>query len=462
MPSHTDKRKKRIMHKFRIGEISSVDRPAQSGALSVIMKREKGGRDTIEKNFENAVITLPDDTGHSHLLSLEGRVGETSWSPDADNNGHDHPFMINSDGTVTIGEMLNHSHEVESLEVVAMLTTLASARMMEDSIGAETMVTMKQYLATDREEFITNTESLQDGSFVIKNAIDLEIALKALPYAKDKSIIAQHIVSRADALALTKELEVLKSTIVKDAAYSGGSELETIMTQTTDAATQAAEEVQKKLDAVTAELESSKVALAKADAVATMNDAERTHYETLGNDAQVEFLAKSFDERNSILVEKASGNSIVYTAVDGTEYRKNDDSRLVTLAKQNDEHRAQLQQSLDIQKNMEFQKRAESELASLPGSIETHVAILKAIDNISDEDTRVKALDVLKANNAKMSEAFQVVGSSVVSKGTGGNAVSEMEERSKSYAKEHGVDYFEAYQKVGEQDPQLLAKAVNS
>lgn len=97
------------MRKFKIGEISSVDRPAQGGALSVLMKRAD---DDIDHDIAKRFFLTEGADGHSHLIRLDDFVrvnmgGETSWT-----DGHDHPFVISDSGVITIGEADDHTHSI--------------------------------------------------------------------------------------------------------------------------------------------------------------------------------------------------------------------------------------------------------------------------------------------------------------------------------------------------------------
>jgi len=468
---------KRILREFKIDEISSVDRPAQQPAVKVIMKRQD-----IEKMYENAVITDPDDTGHSHLLFIEGRAGETSYARgEGEDMGHDHPFMVNTDGTITIGEQLGHTHKVSSPDIINILTTLASSKILARDIDGEAMVALKQYSTEERENAINKKESLPDGSYVIKNELDLSSAIKVVK--KDEINVAQHIASRADALGLTKKLpdtELFKLAIQKNTAVDGGLKSENNMSQTKKAAESSAgdetnvmdveglkkaqddlEAANNLLEETNKSLDEAKATIAKTESLATMNDVQKAHYDTLEGEVADVFLEKSFDERQEALTELSKANKVIYKSLDGTEYRANDDDRLVKLAKRADEDHKALQKSLLEKKELELTKRAEDELSNLPGKVETHVSLLKAIDSIKDDTEREESLKVLKAHNAAMSGAFETVGSSVISKGKeGGDPVAEMDELAKSYAKEHDMEYYDAYDAVGKKEPELLQKAI--
>ena len=98
---------KRILKEFKLTEISAVDKPAQAPAVATIMKRND---DAITKRY----LLTTGNIGHSHLLYMDkwdtvNGGGETSWT-----EGHDHPFVINEDGSITIGEALGHTHEIST------------------------------------------------------------------------------------------------------------------------------------------------------------------------------------------------------------------------------------------------------------------------------------------------------------------------------------------------------------
>lgn len=106
MADHNDKKKKRIMHKLKLNEISAVDKPAQSPALAVIMKRAD---ETIEKRM--ALVSM--EVLHTHSITIDDwaivhKGGNTGWVDD-----HDHPFVIEEDGSITIGAAQGHLHVIE-------------------------------------------------------------------------------------------------------------------------------------------------------------------------------------------------------------------------------------------------------------------------------------------------------------------------------------------------------------
>ena len=128
---------KRIMREFRLDEISAVTVPAQEHAKMLIMKRGEGEKtspapaddpysklspDAIAAGLEKGQMKLTSAVnGHTHLVDLdmycrERGGGWTSSYGEYDTPGyHRHPFVVNDDGSISIGEASGHSHEVAGI-----------------------------------------------------------------------------------------------------------------------------------------------------------------------------------------------------------------------------------------------------------------------------------------------------------------------------------------------------------
>lgn len=112
-------------HRFtgmKLRRISGVDRPAQEPAKAVLlMKRaddaeppsgEKRIRKFWSDGYSKPALTSIED-GHQHMLDLALRAGDTSWGNSEDGeSGHSHPYVVDIDGTVTIGASEGHTHTV--------------------------------------------------------------------------------------------------------------------------------------------------------------------------------------------------------------------------------------------------------------------------------------------------------------------------------------------------------------
>lgn len=120
-------RRKRILTKLRIDELAAVDNPAMEGARALLLKRDEGAGDGegdgVRKDYDDTpAVMTSNEAGHAHLVYLRGRGGETSYSKsEGSESGHDHPWLLQPDGRLLIGESEGHSHEVPTEMVLAAL-----------------------------------------------------------------------------------------------------------------------------------------------------------------------------------------------------------------------------------------------------------------------------------------------------------------------------------------------------
>ena len=424
--------RKNIMRRFVLKEISAVDVPAQEPALATIMKRrdKTEGIDTgtgpdgkpkktededdeKEKKVRKArlmmLTTEVDDHQHSvslHRYTIEEGGGHTSHEGGSAEESHSHPFVLNEDGTVEIGIVNGHSHEV----TVSVLDRLR-ANMISPSSGESVLAAAKRMLD--------------------------DIGDKA-----DKS--ASTHLNTAENGGTSKE-----STMDKDQTFTAAQLDEAVQ----KAVAEAVAPVQAELD------------IAKAEA--SMSDEQRDYAKSLSSEDREIFVALSGEDRNSEIAKAKEEDQVVYKAVNGTEYRASDDPRLVAMAKERDEDRKEVIKAQAAAKNAELTKRAETELANVPGTVETRVALLKAVDGIENEEVRGEVTKSLVAHNAAMGDALTTVGTTqgqdlnTVQKSAGANeAEAELDRLAKERATAESEDYFTAYEKVSESNPQLLAKAL--
>lgn len=152
----------------------------------------------------------------------------------------------------------------------------------------------------------------------------------------------------------------------------------------------------------------------RAEAVLKLNPEHRAHFEGLDTEAQDSFLAKSDSERDVTVKAAQDADAVIYKSeVDGTEYRKSDDQRLVEMAKREDKRERELSKERAIRKQAEFEKRAGEELKNLAGDNFVKGAILRAIEEgIEDDAVRKQALEAIKAKDAGLGVAFDELGTS--------------------------------------------------
>lgn len=343
--------KKKIMRSVTIKELSGVDFPAQTGARALLMKR-KGGDPKPVKTMKDlspeqvaelvkrgAAILTTAENSHSHLVMLEdfdgNKVvsGTTTWQDD-----HQHPWIMQDDGTVLIGVVDDHSHDPDK----------------ESKLAGDTTMTPEEKAKLEKAE--------------------------------------------------------------KDA-------------------------------------KAEKARAARFEAISKFNDATKSYFGTLDEAGQDAFIAKSADDQASDVATftkaQNDSNPVVYTAEDGTEFRKSDDPRMVKMAKDRDADRKELREQRQINKQADLEKRAGELLPNLPGTIKARAAMLANAEAIEDEELRKQAVDGLVASNKAMAPAFKSLGAgNQPTQPAGESASDQLDDLAAKRAEKDGISQEEAYDKV--------------
>lgn len=379
MAGKKEQRKRFLATGLKVTHLAACASPAQEGALAVLMKR-RDEEDAIEPVMKRWLL-LSDEKGHSHLLDDSEEAGTTSSGVmDTEEYGHSHPWSRDNDGAIRIGAARGHTHAI------------ATKSLDDGSIGA-VYVEKATFTADQRRELARRGIAMEDGSYPIRNASDLQNAINAFGRAGNKAAVARHIGKRARALGMSDRLPtsgVLAGYLGRKTAASGGEG--TSMGNDPAQGTGSGGGVENEV----AELQKR---LERAEALAGMTDVEKAHLATLEGEAAEGFL-KAKPEARAQMVENAEADDpVVYKADDGTEYRQSDDSRLREMAKRADQDRRELRRERETREREQLEKRAGESLAHLPGSIESRAALLQAAEGIQDEAHRKAALEILKAAN---------------------------------------------------------------
>lgn len=415
------KRKKRRMRKFYMDEIASVDRPAQDPALAVIMKRGAApeGEPFSKSPDETPYVMTSSVEDHAHGVWIYGKGGETSYHGGTSEDTHSHPWMMR-DGRLVIGEANGHVHEVDETAIMMAFTAL-----------------MKREYTSDELELLAGCGfALEDGTFPVVTSIDVRNAVEDLEKAADQEAAILHIRNRAQALNIDDPFPTVEDDMPDD--------------------------ITKQLQA---DNEALKAQVATLTALGTLTDVQKAHYNSLSEQDQATFLAKSSSDRDAELADiakrAADSDPVVFTAADGTEFRKSHDPLLVKMARERDEDRKELAKLRASSVDDTFAKRADAEIPSLPGTARVRGAILKALGTIDDEDLRKEATQSVVAGSKAVEAALNSVGTS-----TGASVISdaeaELEKRANTYmAANPGTDFYTAYDAVSNADPTLAKRALN-
>ena len=161
---------------------------------------------------------------------------------------------------------------------------------------------------------------------------------------------------------------------------------------------------------VSAEITKRDETIAKLQAVLDLNPAHRAFYDTLSKSRQEDFLTSSNAAKDEMIKASDAANPVIFTASDGTEFRKNDDPRMVEMAKKWDADRAEVAKlRLDAEQTT-FEKRADEVMGLIPGDKVEKIAIVRRLNQIDDEDLRKKAFAVLENANKVYKMALTTMG----------------------------------------------------
>ena len=192
----------------------------------------------------------------------------------------------------------------------------------------------------------------------------------------------------------------------------------------------------KELDALRAEVETLKADAASFRAVSAFSEQEAAYYAKADKAAREAFVGFTGDEREAAIKAAAAKRDVVYTATDGTEYTKADDTKLVAMAKETDAVRKELEVQKAAVAEEKLRKRADG-YSHLPGTPAEVMALLKAVDGIADGDVRDSVIKMLNSHDKGLGRSFK---DAAEVEGVRFNAPeSDLRKQAEAQAKEAGV-----------------------
>lgn len=203
------------------------------------------------------------------------------------------------------------------------------------------------------------------------------------------------------------------------------------------------------------QLQELQARLARAEAFGELNDAEKAHFKALSPKDQESFLKMSATDRTGELAKADAANPVVYTATDGSVFRKNDDPRTVAAVKRADELEKSLKAEREANESASFAKRAETELKHFAGDVPARAALLKSVASITDEGQRKQVLEALTAANTALGKSFVPGGHQDGTQGGPADATTaeaKLDTLAKKYAADNKVPFEKAYAAVCETD----------
>lgn len=206
-------------------------------------------------------------------------------------------------------------------------------------------------------------------------------------------------------------------------------------------------ELEEKLEKATAQVEALTAELQVAKSVSELTDAERAHYRSLGETEQADFLAKSADERAEIAKAATATPAVVYKSANGRTFTEADDPIVVELAKEADTLRSELRDVAKERNEERYLKRAK-ELAAMPGKDSDKAELLKAVDAISNQETREAILKMLDAKNEALAKGANTLGHDSGDSEDGLDYNEKLTALAQKHADEHNMPLHKAYDAV--------------
>jgi hypothetical protein len=238
---------------------------------------------------------------------------------------------------------------------------------------------------------------------------DLDTFVVGASAGHDHQVITQDQVDQlVDAGAATADLDLPSASMDpevgtglpnqdanKRAQFSKGNAMKEPATETAD--------LKKKLEKRDAEI-------ARLEKKYAMSDAQRAYYKSLEKrEAKDEFLEKSSADRDADVAKSLEANPVVIE-VDGVQYRKNDDPRMIAMAKRSKEQAEIIAKRESELADERLEKRVKIELANLPGEMPAKKALLRIVDDIADVELKKGVTAIVAAGNNALAKAFATLG----------------------------------------------------
>lgn len=420
--------KKRRMHKFRIREITPVDRPAQEGAVAVLLKSftEVTEEELVKVTFAEALTEL----------KLEDKLHDILGEQ----------FVLNEALRRSVREIVENKDEYPE-PVEAVKTSLQQFASAVRNMVSDAVENLDDDQTTGKQA-PTKTEGgskfpASDYAYVPDKAkpSTWKLRLTSTPGGKpDPRIVGAAVAAlgpgfRGQKVQLPSSdraavISRVRAAWLKANPNKTKDDLPSVLKsenggkQMSDKdKTPTLEDVQKSLEETKAELEVSKK-------YGELSDEDKTYYKSLDDEGKSAFLEKSPEERQADVAKSKEDDKVVYTDLDGNEYRKSDDARVVAAVKRADDATRKLEKKDEELADERLEKRAKEELPNLPGEDKVKVAVLKAVDGIEDEDLRKGAIEMLKSHNAAVTKATETSGHR-------DQSVADAEEQLRKMAQDH-------------------------
>ena len=344
------KKKRRIMVKAKLLEISAVDKPAQVGARMVLRKREFSADERRDAAKDKAA--MPDGSFPiRNKQDLKNAIAA---------------FGRAKDKAAVAKHIKRRAKALDALDLLPEDGVLAE---LLSKFDGEPVAKLKPHAGESKNDFVERfmgDERMKEEYPDEKQRVAVAMSM----FRVKKDIANEPIPAGSEA-----------------SSTPAGTNQESMTPQEIQA-------LQKRLD--------------RAEKIVGLTVAERELFQKMATEQQDSFLALSTADRLAEVKKAADSNPVVYTDNKGREFRKSDDPRLVELAKDADQARKDQAEAAKLAKNERISKRA-SDLKNLPGDAAEKVLLVEAIEKM-DSEQQGKLMGLLGKLDTELAKAFTKIG----------------------------------------------------
>ena len=201
---------------------------------------------------------------------------------------------------------------------------------------------------------------------------------------------------------------------------------------------------------LSADLKKRDAEIARLNSIIDLTPEHRAHHDALPVAKRGGFLAKTDADKDAEIEAVEKANPVIYTDKKGREYRKNDDRRLVEIAKERDEDAEAMAKFRVEAEHVKIEKQADALLSLVPGERVHKMALVRQVNAIEDAETRTAVEKMLEGANKvyKMAMSTQGITETRSSVDSPDSAEQLLKAAVEACAKEDGIAEHKAYSKV--------------
>ncbi len=159
----------RVFRRFRIDEISLVDRPAMVGATVGYVKRADGSARRViakragERTVKHSLYTTEVD-GHQHQISIyeDGTLWAQHATAAGAEYGHSHGIVRGDDGTLVILADAGHTHELAEGQTAVVVVPVDAIVVVANSAAKSTHQNAPRNVGSQPEQTMSQDKTIAD------------------------------------------------------------------------------------------------------------------------------------------------------------------------------------------------------------------------------------------------------------------------------------------------------------